>query len=267
MVKELWPRNEVKNMSDRPIKAKRATISICRNVHLEALEMPDGEFRLSLTSAAEAAGFTRQWLSLVTTAKRPETVKALENNGFSFDIKETQVAKNGKGGASIVKTISFKDFEAIIDYGVDRNLPKATALKKALLQINLRQLLKEQHQSKVEDFVERFFPDREKIFPNKTNLKQQKTKGKMVKDGFIYVLEGSNRVKVGFSVNPEARLKALSRWQGELKTVFSCKGSINLEQKIHKQLHKAGEFYGAEWYPKNRLQEIINLITTKINMT
>ena len=130
-------------MSDRTIKAKRATIEICSNVQLEALEMPDGEFRLSLTSAAEAVGFTRQWLSLVTTAKRPETVKALEGKGFRRQhILLTRIEKKGRGGASSVKSISLNDFDAILDYGVEQKNPKAIALNRALRRVTLIDLIR-----------------------------------------------------------------------------------------------------------------------------
>lgn len=115
------------------------------------------------------------------------------------------------------------DFEAIIDYGFERKLPKAIAVKKAWLINNLSELVKEHNLPKVENFVKNFFLEREANCLQTTNQKQQTTSSKKVKSGFIYVLEGSDRVKVSFSINPEARIKTLSRWQGELKIVFTCK--------------------------------------------
>lgn len=79
--------------------------------------------------------------------------------------------------------------------------------------------------------------------------------------GYIYLFEGSNILKLGFTRNVGQRLKSLCRWQGELELVTSKKGDISHEQSYHRHLHMTGEYLGDEWYPSYRKQEILQLMS------
>ena len=86
------------------------------------------------------------------------------------------------------------------------------------------------------------------------NKKEQPT-------GLIYVMESQFEIiKVGFTTNIGSRLKALSRWEGELEVLLTIESSIELEQKFHKALKDTGEVFGYEWYPYSRKEEILNLV-------
>ena len=79
--------------------------------------------------------------------------------------------------------------------------------------------------------------------------------------GLIYVMESQFQIiKVGFTTNIESRLKALSRWEGELRVLLTVESSIELEQKFHKALKDTGEVFGYEWYPYSRKEEILELV-------
>ena len=79
--------------------------------------------------------------------------------------------------------------------------------------------------------------------------------------GLIYVMESQFEIiKVGFTTNIASRLKALSRWEGELEVLLTIESSIELEQKFHKALKDTGEVFGYEWYPYSRKEEILDLV-------
>lgn len=74
--------------------------------------------------------------------------------------------------------------------------------------------------------------------------------------GFIYLIQADDKLKVGFTRNVPKRIKELQRWAGEIHLVKSIKGTIYLEKKFHKFLQSQGEYFGDEWYPDYRLEEI-----------
>lgn len=88
----------------------------------------------------------------------------------------------------------------------------------------------------------------------------KKTTNKAVKQGYIYLFEGNNILKLGYSVTVNQRLRNLSRWKGELELVKKIKGTITQEKSLHSLLHSTGDYCGDEWYPIYRKHEIIQLM-------
>ena len=83
--------------------------------------------------------------------------------------------------------------------------------------------------------------------------------------GDIYVIEANNAIKLGYSSNVKNRLKTLQRWPSELELLCHIKGTLKQEQTLHYQLHNTGDYFGSEWYPLYRKQEILELLTKKLN--
>jgi hypothetical protein len=93
-------------------------------------------------------------------------------------------------------------------------------------------------------------------------LKPSSKKRGKTQQGYIYLFEGGNALKLGFTANVQQRLKTLSRWDGELELILYRKGSITVEQNIHRHLHRTGDFLGDEWYPLSRKFEIMQILDT-----
>lgn len=91
-------------------------------------------------------------------------------------------------------------------------------------------------------------------------FKEKSTENTSYKEGFIYLFEGSNVLKLGFSKDVHTRLKKLSRWDGELELITHKVGTISTEKILHRKLHLTGESFGDEWYPIYRKNEILALI-------
>jgi hypothetical protein len=85
------------------------------------------------------------------------------------------------------------------------------------------------------------------------------------KNGYIYLFESNctQLLKLGFSTDVKSTLTSLSRWDGELSLIASKRSSLDKEQYYHRCLKKHGLYYGQEWYPLDRKEEILNLVFVK----
>jgi hypothetical protein len=99
-------------------------------------------------------------------------------------------------------------------------------------------------------------------FPDFKNINIKTYKSKNYEDkGLIYLFESNLGVlKLGFTKNVNQRLKGLQRWDGELSVIDVVKGTIRKEKNIHKILHATGDYYGEEWYPISRKEEILQVL-------
>ena len=94
----------------------------------------------------------------------------------------------------------------------------------------------------------------------KSKTFQVSTKEKRAKQGYLYLLDSGTVLKLGYTANVEKRIRAIERWDGELELIATIRGTINLEQAIHRYLRATGEYYGNEWYPVSRKAEILNVL-------
>lgn len=147
------------------VKAKRAIVLIGDGVSLEALMMPDGEFRLTLTSATRAIGYAKSWASSVFSGANGKAVKALQEQGLSvFTAIEPVVIDDPAFKSQLkAKSISLDVFDALLDYAVESKKPQAIALNRALRRNTLIDLMHEAfrlpertRQERVECFIKEF---------------------------------------------------------------------------------------------------------------
>ena len=99
----------------------------------------------------------------------------------------------------------------------------------------------------------------------KSVKEKEKKKKKKSEMGYIYLFEGVNVLKLGYSKNVKQRLKTLSRWNGELELVAVKKGTMNKEKTIHSILHSTGDSFGDEWYPAYRKYEILKVMGVSLD--
>ena len=118
------------------IKAIRAKIVFCEGLEVDGYQMPNGEYRVGLSSASKALGYGREWLSDILGFKTPRTAKALQGMGFSGKIQKV-FAQSNQGNSYQDSTISLDDFNHLIAYGTIKGKQKAIALQTALTKIAL----------------------------------------------------------------------------------------------------------------------------------
>ena len=108
------------------IYAQKKTVELMGCLKVDTYQMPDGEFRIDLSSISDALGYASNWLSRITTRKG-KAYKALVGKGFTDYQREVRVTRSGKSGASRASTISIDDFLAAVDYAADEYNPIAIA--------------------------------------------------------------------------------------------------------------------------------------------
>lgn len=108
------------------IHAQKKTVALMGCLNVDTFQMPDGEFRIDLSSISDALGYASNWLSRITTRKG-KAYKTLLGKGFTDYQREVRVTRSGKSGASKAFTISVDDFLAAVDYAASENNPIAIA--------------------------------------------------------------------------------------------------------------------------------------------
>lgn len=119
------------------IKAERATVKFFDGLEIDGYQMPDGEFRVSITGASILLGFSKEWLGR-GLSRGGNLVKALQGLGFSGQIQKV-ATKSG----TPPQTISLKDFQRLLLYGVSQKKPQAIALQMALTDMALNDFFRD----------------------------------------------------------------------------------------------------------------------------
>ncbi len=83
--------------------------------------MPNGEYRVGLSSTSKANGYSEEWLRRVLN-KSGTTAKALQGLGFEGNFLEVARESN-LGNSFSERTISLDDFNHLITYGAIKRLP------------------------------------------------------------------------------------------------------------------------------------------------
>lgn len=89
------------------------------------------------------------------------------------------------------------------------------------------------------------------------------------KSGYIYLFECGGRYKIGYSKNPNRRLKELDKRPFKLNLITRSKkinNAYDIEQELHKRLEKFrinGEWYEFENKLLKDIEKFINNINTK----
>lgn len=113
------------------IKAERATVRFFDGLSIDGYQMPNGEFRVSTTGASILLGFQKNWLGRALD-RGGNSLKALQGLGFSGQTEKV-VTNSGRPP----ETISLKDFQRLLLYGVQNGKPQAIALQLALTDMAL----------------------------------------------------------------------------------------------------------------------------------
>jgi len=119
---------------NKTVKAKRAVVRFCPGIEVEGFELPDGSYYVSITTASEAIGYKKNWLSR-NISRSGNTFKALARNGFTSFISE--VVTPSDGGDQVSKLISLEDFSRLILYAASKGKKEAIALNIALIKMSL----------------------------------------------------------------------------------------------------------------------------------
>lgn len=115
-------------------EVERATVALCVGVSIVGYRMPDGEFRVSVTEASTLAGFKKNWLrTILETGGNP--LKSLQQLGFSGQMfGPTNQTPD---------TISLKDFQRLLLYGVKLNKSKSIAIQLAFVDGSMSTLFRD----------------------------------------------------------------------------------------------------------------------------
>ena len=113
------------------LRSERATVRFFDGLSIDGYQMPDGEFRVSMSGASVLLGFAPNWLSRAIS-RGGTNLKALRGLGFSG-----QTTDLGTFAGKDAKTISLKDFQRLLLYGVQSGKPQAIALQLALTDMAL----------------------------------------------------------------------------------------------------------------------------------
>ena len=119
---------QIENMDS--LRAKHATVRFFDGLEVDGYEMPDGEFRVGLTTASVVLGYASNWLGRVL--KGGSTLKSLQGLGFT---QKTEKAVTNSGRPP--ETISLRDFNRLIVYAVSDKKKAALALQLALTELSL----------------------------------------------------------------------------------------------------------------------------------
>ncbi|MDJ0577015.1 MAG: hypothetical protein QNJ65_17865 [Xenococcaceae cyanobacterium MO_234.B1] len=107
-------------------------IVFCEGLEVDGSQMLFGEYRVGLSSASKANGFSKEWLG--RSLKRDgNQIETLQDIGFSG--KTEKVATQSIKGQRESKTISLDDFKHLITYGVIKKKKKAISLQTALTRV------------------------------------------------------------------------------------------------------------------------------------
>lgn len=94
-------------------KIRSATVRFCDGLSVDGYELPDGSYFVSISSASEVLGYSKNWLSRSLSSKGA-TLEALQGCGFSGIILEFEAVT--AGGRQKVKCITEKDLRLIVDH-------------------------------------------------------------------------------------------------------------------------------------------------------
>lgn len=117
------------------IKAERATVRFFDGLSIDGYQMPDGEFRVSMTGASVLLGFSKEWLGR-TISRGGNSVKAIQGMGFSRQTQKV-ATQSIRGGGENAQTVSLRDLNALILYAATKGKPQAIALQMALTDMAL----------------------------------------------------------------------------------------------------------------------------------
>jgi hypothetical protein len=121
-------------MTDEMIKAERATVEFFDGLSVDGYRMPNGEFRVGITTASVVAGFAENYLRRLL-ADGGTRLQPLLDNGFSgITFPQVRVTKTGEREE---RAITLKDFIRLLRYADKQGRQSAGAILDALSELSL----------------------------------------------------------------------------------------------------------------------------------
>jgi hypothetical protein len=118
---------QVQTMPNSIIRYEKATIQFVEGVSVDGYKMPSGDFRVGLTGAAIALGYSESWARQLFSRGVTQH-KGLSGLGFSG--KTVELDTHGRQNP---KTISLEDFSYLTLFAATQGKSKAIAISKALI--------------------------------------------------------------------------------------------------------------------------------------
>jgi hypothetical protein len=117
-----------------PIRSERAPVTFFDGLSVDGYRMPNGEFRVGITTASVVAGFAENYLRRALSDGGTRLQPLLEN-GFSGEtVSQVRVTKTGEREE---RTIHLKDFIKLLRYADKQDKPSAGAILDALSELSL----------------------------------------------------------------------------------------------------------------------------------
>ena len=115
-------------------KFLRAELPLSADISIDCYMMPNGEKRIGITGAALSAGRAKNYLSrIMDTKNQSKQLEGLQSLGFTGYLSEGKVIRHEVSGASIVRTISVRDYTKYITWEAVANGKKEAIIILAAL--------------------------------------------------------------------------------------------------------------------------------------
>ena len=124
-----------------PIRAERARVVFFDGLQVDGYRMPNGDFRVGITGASLALGYSDNWLQRVVGRETGRSIKALRGLGFTEELQK--VVGETERGDREAQTISLRDFNRLIAYAVFDGKKAALALQLALTEVALNDFFRD----------------------------------------------------------------------------------------------------------------------------
>lgn len=200
--------------------------------------------------------------SAITIAKRsPE-----ENENIKKKIKQTKFENYGDENYNNRQQAKETCLEK---YGVD-NVQKVKEINNRTIATQTERYGGVFNPEKVKRTnIERYgveYPMQNKIIANEfsKNMSRKYNGTNLNRDGFVYIIESSDYIKIGVTNNIESRLKVLRKHYGDLKIlkIFETNYTYELEKILHETYNKYNIILETgsgrtEWFTKDILTELI----------
>jgi hypothetical protein len=136
-----------------PIRAERETVVFFDGLQVDGYRMPNGDFRVGITSASLVLGYSENWLFRLLGRETGTSIKTLRGLGFT---EETQkVVSETNRGDRETQTINLRDFNRLISYAVFDGKRAALALQLALTEIALNDFFRDAFRQAALNFAEK----------------------------------------------------------------------------------------------------------------
>jgi hypothetical protein len=121
-------------MTDEMIRAERATVKFFDGLSVDGYRMPNGEFRVGITTASVVAGFAENYLRRLLSDGGTRLQPLLDNGFSGITFPQVRVTKTGEREE---RAITLKDFVRLLRYADKQGRQSAGAILDALSELSL----------------------------------------------------------------------------------------------------------------------------------